>query len=108
MIYVASPYSHEDTSIMEERANAVTYYCYTEVKKGNNVFSPITYGHELRKRGYLPNDWDFWMSFCIDYLKHSDELYVFTIDGWDKSKGVSAEIAYAKENNIPIKYITLD
>lgn len=108
MIYVASPYSHEDYHVMEKRAKAVTYYCYTQIKEGKNVISPITYGHEVRQAGNLPNDWSFWMNFCLDLLKHCDEIYVLTIDGWNVSKGVREEIEFAKQNNIPITYITLD
>jgi hypothetical protein len=108
MIYIASPYSHEDVVVMEERAYAVTYYCYTEIKKGNTVFSPITYGHQIRKMGNMPNDWDFWMNFCLDFLKHSDELHVLTLDGWERSVGVKAEIQWSIDRNIPVKYITLD
>lgn len=44
MIYVASPYSHPDKKIQEERYVLVSKACAELVSKGYIAFSPITYG----------------------------------------------------------------
>lgn len=44
IIYLASPYSHEDKHVRELRFIQVTDYAAKQVALGNIVFSPITYG----------------------------------------------------------------
>lgn len=43
-------------------------------------------------------------NLCKSLISKCDELWVLKIDGWEQSKGVSAEIEYAESLNIPIKY----
>jgi len=105
MIYVASPYSHEDGKIREERYEKVTKYVADLVSKGHVAISPITYGHSLLKYKKMPTDFKFWENFCLDLLSKSDIMYVYKMDGWINSKGIQMEIKYAEENNIPIVYI---
>jgi hypothetical protein len=71
-------------------------------------FSPISQSHYQAEIGGLKGTWDFWRLVDIEFLKRCDELWVLTLDGWDKSVGVLAEIAYAKRNGIPIKYLSFD
>ena len=40
-------------------------------------------------------------------LQRCDELIVLTLTGWETSRGVQAEIAFAKEINLPIKMMEL-
>ena len=69
------------------------------------VFSPITYGHTLMQFKDMPGDWNFWASFCFSLLLKSDQLLVCdSMEGWDISRGVTEEIAFAKDHNIKVSY----
>jgi hypothetical protein len=54
----------------------------------------------------MPTTWDFWSVVDYKFLDASSELYVLMLDCWDKSTGVAAEIKYAEQIGLPIKYIT--
>lgn len=105
LIYLASPYNHPDDSIRESNFQFVSKLAAKLCSEGKVVFSPITYGHTLLNFVDMPKDWEFWKNFCLSFLKHSDEIIIFKLPGWELSRGVSAEINYAIENNIKITYI---
>ena len=105
LIYIASPYNHEDDSVRIENYKKVSSLAAYLVSMGDVALSPITYGHTLLEFCEMPYDWQFWSNFCISFLSKCDELLVYKMDGWDKSRGVKEEIEYAIDNNIPVKYI---
>lgn len=107
IIYLATPYSHEDKNIVESRYIQTANKCAELISEGNVVISPIFYGHNLLKLRDMPGDWEFWKNFCESFLYKSDELWVYMIDGWDQSTGVKCEIDLAKNLNIPIRYIEI-
>lgn len=41
-----------------------------------------------------------WLEGDLELLKRCDAVYA--IDGWSASSGATAEVAFAKQNNIPI------
>ena len=71
---------------------------------GKVSISPIVYGHTLASLKEMRTDWEFWMDFCFSLLSKCDEMIVYQMDGWEKSRGVLAEIEFAKENGIPVSY----
>lgn len=105
IIYFATPYSHSDKSVIEDRYLKTANKVAELTAQGMVVMSPIFYGHNLLNYKEMPGDWQFWKNFCESFLYKCDELWVYMIDGWDKSTGVLAEIELAKELNLPIKYI---
>ncbi len=105
IIYVASPYNHPDDSIRVENYKKVSKYTADLIASGQVAMSPIAYGHPLLDFTEMPYDWEFWSNFCISFLKKCEEMHIFMIDGWDKSRGVAEEIEYCVKNSIPIKYI---
>lgn len=105
LIYIASPYSHDDLSVVSERFKKVALVSAKLVGQGKIVFSPIVYGHTLLEYEKMPSDWKFWQTFCLTFLDRCDELYVLTIDGYKESIGVNEEIAHAKSLGIKITYI---
>lgn len=108
IIYLASPYSHEDKHVRELRYLQITEYAAKQVAAGNIVFSPITYGHVLSEHVDMPTTFDFWANFCLTFLDKCEEMHVLKLDGWDLSKGIAEEESYCRDNNIPIKYIDYD
>jgi hypothetical protein len=53
----------------------------------------------------MPGDWQFWKNFCESFLYKSDEMFIYKIEGWDKSTGLLAEVELAKSLNIKITYL---
>jgi hypothetical protein len=108
LIYIGSPYSHESKAVMEENFRRVTKFAAELCSQGKVAFSPITYGHTLLEYKEMSSAWEFWQNFCLTFLKHADKLIVYKMPGWDKSRGLAAEIEFAKEHMIPVEYIEFD
>lgn len=107
MIYLASPYSHPDPAVQAERCEAVCRVAAHLIRLGHVVFSPIAHSHGIAKHG-LPTDWLFWEKQDHALLAVCDELWVVTLDGWQESRGVQAEIAMARALGKPIRYVAED
>lgn len=103
-IYIATPYSHKDSKIREQRFDAVNKFAAILMKEGNLVYSPISHSHPISF--YLNNslDHEFWLAQDKTFLDWCDEMYVYKQDGWEKSKGIKFEIDYITSLNKPITY----
>lgn len=104
MIYLGAPYSHKNPEVMLERYYKITEYTADLMKKGYAVFSPITYGKPIADLHDLPHTYEFWLSFDLKMLEACSEFWVLQLDGWEESKGLKAEIEFAKENKITTFY----
>ena len=121
MIYLASPYSHPDPAVMQYLASAYSHpdpavrqYRYTAackaaarlLQQGINVFSPMAHSLPIAQIGGLPETtWAFWEPFDREYIALSEKVVVLTLDGWDQSVGVQAEIKIARELGKPVTYL---
>ena len=105
MIYLASPYHHNDTVIMEERYNEAAAATVELLKAGQIVYSPIVHNHHIAVNFNLPRDHKFWLEYDFGILRHCEKLIILQLKGWEKSLGVGAEIAFAKFTGIPISYM---
>ncbi len=104
MIYLASPYSHPDPDVREQRFLAACRAAASLMRDGEFVYAPICHSHPIAQFG-LPWDWDYWEATNRAHLTRCTELFVLTIDGWIDSVGVQAEIRIAAELDMPITYI---
>jgi hypothetical protein len=95
MIYLASPYSHRHAMIREQRYHDACLAAAQLLRSGQNVFSPIVHGHPLVAHG-LPTEWSYWEAFDRDHIRRCDQLAVLTIDGWQDSISVTAEMELGK------------
>ena len=100
MIYLASPYTHADAGVREERFRAACRAAATLMRQGHVVFAPIVHGHPLVAEG-LPIEWPWWERFDREHLSRCDEVVVLMLDGWESSAGVQAEIRIAAESGKP-------
>jgi hypothetical protein len=75
------------------------------MKAGDVVFSPIVHCHEVAAKFNMPTNFDFWQRYCLNMLEQADVLDVLMIPGWEISKGVTAEIEYAMNIGIDVRYI---
>ena len=107
MIYLASPYSDEDFSVMEYRFKEVAGLTAHYLQKGLIVYSPIVHGHQLAIDYSLPKGYVFWQKHCLGMVDAASELYVYQLDGWEESIGLADEIARAHYRGIPVKYIDM-
>jgi len=107
MIYLASPYSHADPAVREARYRAACRATAALLRAGLVVFSPIVHSHPLVAFD-LPTGWDFWEPIDRAYLARCDEVVVLTLDGWQQSTGVRAEIALARGLGKPVRFLGVD
>jgi hypothetical protein len=105
LIYLASPYTHASKKVMYERFEKVLRLTAYLIRKGYVVFSPIAYGHVMAGRYKMPTDWEYWLAFDEKLISKCNRLLVFKLKGWNKSKGVQAEIKIAKKYKIPVEYV---
>ncbi|MFM2094105.1 MAG: hypothetical protein RIS70_1229 [Planctomycetota bacterium] len=105
MIYLATPYSHPDPAIREQRFATVSRVAAELVRAGQHVFSPISHSHPLAIHG-IRGDWEFWSAFDRRLLAICDEVVVLMLDGWRESRGVQAEIDLAIEMDLPVRYLS--
>lgn len=108
VIYIASPYTNPDSEVIIENYRKVAKFSAELCSQGITAISPIVYGHTLLDFKEMPKDWEFWKNFCLSILNRCDELWVYKMDGWDKSFGIKGEIEYAVDMGIPVKYVEFD
>ena len=106
LTYLACPYTSPSGFVRAMRYHAVNRaFVHIMEHQGWNVFSPITHSHPVHELG-LAGNWTYWKKVDTDYLKLSKRLVVLTLEGWQESVGVQAEIKIAKRLGIPILYMT--
>lgn len=104
-VYLAAPYTHRSTKIMDSRADQIAKKTAELMNEGMLIYSPITSTHQLAKDFKMPQDFIFWQELNHSLIDWAHEVWVFRITGWEKSKGVADEIKYAIETGKPINYI---
>lgn len=104
--YLASPYSHPNPIIRNQRFDAACKAAAKLMQAGYVVFSPIAHSHPIEQHfGGQIESFDFWMKQDLAVLAASCRLMVLTLDGWEQSRGVAAELEYARKNAIPISFV---
>lgn len=105
LAYLACPYSHVNSQIMEARYRAACRAAAKLMRSGQNVYSAISHTHGMTIYGGMKGDWDTWKRLDMVYLDLSESLYVLMLPGWKTSEGVNEEIEYARMINIPLHYL---
>ena len=95
MIYLASPYTHKDPQVQQQRYELAMEAVAEFLRQGEFVYSPIVHCHEMAKRHSLPTDYQFWWNYNVDFMDSAQSIYVLCIDGWKESAGVRKEIEFA-------------
>jgi len=108
MIYLASPYSHDDPAVRYHRFCLACHAAARLIQDGPAAFSPITHSHPIAGAGKLPPcDLDLWMRSDAKILPICDSMKILAIDGWRQSKEILAEIRLAVQHGIPISLMWL-
>ena len=107
--YLASPYTTPDNDKVTE-ASRYYYACKaaaTLMQQGHTVFSPIAHSHRIAR--FIPgHSHDFWMAQDLPFLDFADKVVVLTLIGWEESRGIKAEIEYARGKGIPVEYKSME
>lgn len=108
MVYLASPYSHEDEEVREARYEAACKACLRLFLEGYAVFSPIVHWHNITKTYRLKTDHKTFEEYNKEILQRADEVVFFVIPGFVKSKGIAAELAWASSCQKPMRFYELE
>lgn len=104
LTYIAAPYSHPDAAIKAQRLVDFARFDAEMMNQGIFTVSPMTKAFELQHATF-PDNWEYWRDYSYALMDRCSNVIVLLLDGWDKSVGVQAEIEYANELEIPIKYM---
>tara|TARA_B100001063_G_scaffold227047_1_gene237132 strand:- start:13095 stop:13451 length:357 start_codon:yes stop_codon:yes gene_type:complete len=115
MIYLASVYSldaktdsEEHKALREKRYLQVMRKTKELLEQGLTVLSPIVHCHPMSVIYGLPKDFSFWEKLDKSYIDNCDVVWVYMMKGWERSEGITAEIAYAKSIGKPVIHIEED
>ena len=105
-IYLASPYSHKDAHVREQRYESACKKTAELIEDGDIVFSPIAHSHNIAKYIGNHNDSSFWVDQDLSFLTGwADEMWVLMLDGWEESKGIKMEMQASLSAGIIVKYV---
>lgn len=105
MIYISIPYTG-----CENLSFCVSCVVLEKlIRAGNVAISPVVCGHAMERQNRITkSDHDLWLGYDLKLLRHCDVLAVITLDGWEDSAGVKAEIDEAERLGVPIVYLDPD
>ena len=105
MIYLATPYSHDDPKVREQRFQWAAEATSILMRRGYFILSPIAHTHPIVQYG-LPKGWRFWKAYDTELIQMCVELWVLAMPGWEKSVGIRAEIQLAHALKKRVRYVT--
>jgi len=106
MIYLASPYTHRDNNVMQNRYMQVAEATSILIAAGGRtIYSPIVHFHPIACLYTLPRDIEFWWDISRDMLNRADEFWVLMLDEWERSIGIMRETVLALERDITLRYL---
>lgn len=110
MTIVTGPYSSPNSSIKEMRVKAIANACITLMNRGEISISPLTFGLSLIEKtgNTLPDSYEFWNKFCLEFVGVSKQMYVLNLEGWEQSKGTQDEIKEAHRIGIPVYLVDVN
>lgn len=104
-LYLGSPYSHLEPSVMQERHDKACKVMVDLTQLGHTVYSPIVHFHYAAVRYTLPTDATFWEKHNFNMLSQAKALLILQIPGWRESKGLEAERTFCRRNHIQVRHI---
>jgi len=102
LIYLASPYSHGDPAVMQQRFDTVSCVVGILIETGFLIFSPILHSHPIAQLNLVGRGFKEWRRFDLTMLDKCDGFCVFKSDGWETSKGMQEEFQYARARTMPL------
>jgi hypothetical protein len=105
-IYLAAPYTHESSVVMNQRFEEINKMAAELLTNGFHVFSPISHAHPINEIAGLGRGFIKWMDYDLSIIAlWADEVWVMQMDGWKESVGVQCEISFATKLGMSIIFI---
>lgn len=101
---MASPYSHDNAAVREERFREAVRHAAIYWQRGEVVFSPIAHSHPIALHG-ISGAWEQWAEFDERIIRACSLVRVLQLAGWRESRGIAAELAIAEAAGIPVEYV---
>lgn len=105
VIYIGSPYTHAVAQVQEDRWKQISQIVAFLIEDGHWPYSPIAHGHSIATFGELEGHFDFWQDFDREMIRRTDEFWIACMEGWHDSKGLKAELEFAKSLAKQIRYV---
>lgn len=102
--YLATPYSDDSESVMQQRYENALRVMSELLKLDFPIYCPVVHWHNVAVNHDMPRGYDFWYKLDRLFLSKASGMIVITTDGWKESVGVTDEIKIAKEFKLPIMY----
>jgi len=106
MIYLATPYSHDDPGERQRRYHASCRAAAKLLRAGIAVFNPLANAIPAVELGGLDLEHAEFLEIDLQFLRRSDEVLLLGLDGWEKSDGVRKEIFESFFLKKPVTLIT--
>lgn len=103
--FIASPYTHPDKVVMDQRFLEAVELCAWLTNQLYAVYSPIVSWHQTANLHELPKDHHFWKENSRQFLMNAQRLIILCIPGWQESQGVAFEALFAVSLSKPIYLI---
>jgi len=112
-IYIMSPYACNNDSLTDDEKSKVMFGRFTMITQfagycislGISVYSPITMSHPINNFSEFKSGWETWGRQDFTFISKAKECWAVLYEGWKDSKGMTAEISFCNELNIPIRRI---
>jgi len=102
MIYLISPYTHQNALVRAERSRKVGRVMLELAQSGIHSIAPAFLGHQLEEKFKTDLPYEFWMSWSRDLMAKCSEAYLLPLEGWRESTGVRSECELAVLLTIPL------
>ena len=111
LVYLATPYTDPDPTVRDKRFRDVSRCAgWLMLKADVYVYSPISMTHQMwLEMSDMPGtgfEWQFWANFDEFMVDKCREFWIFCIEGWEQSVGVTAERKIAKQYGVVTRYVT--
>jgi hypothetical protein len=104
LIYLSSPYSHEDIQVKHLRYRAALLTVAHYLHEGRYLYSPILHNHPVACYRDLATAQE-WLEYDYVIMDRCDRVWVLEIEGWNLSSGVRAEMYRAESLRKPVSFI---
>ena len=104
-MYLASPYTHPESRVMNQRHRDVCKVAGEMMKLGKVIFCPISHSHEIGRICHMQVDWDVWRKQCLYWVGKCDEFGILQLPRFAASVGMCAENQLAMDLGKPLFYI---
>lgn len=99
IIYLGSPYTHEDENIQHERFEQAILAAGYLINRNEYVFSPIAHSHPIQMACKLDGSFRYWAELDRRWISVCSYFYILQISGWKESVGLKEEFKIARELN---------